>query len=162
MELLLKEYQVDVEESVITIYINLSVNRTEKVYLSIKDPTHPILKLHKNLLYLGDPFDYLESLKSWKSGNPVHFVEIIREFESYFLKILDINEKTSFDVDQERKHILERARKYLEEKEFGKASYLYDYAAELSARLGEDKVAEAYRKKVHKLQKHIHGEFILD
>ncbi|MBD3226590.1 MAG: hypothetical protein GF329_00245 [Candidatus Lokiarchaeota archaeon] len=161
MELLLEHYQIEAEGSLITIYLTISVNKTEKLYLSIKDKEHPILKLHKNLLYLGDPFVYLESLKKWEAGNPVHFVEIIREFEKYLLDILGMDAKSNFDLEEERSHILERARKYLANNELGKASYLYDYAAELSVRLGEDKIADAYRKKIHKLQLRKKGQIVL-
>ncbi|MHA1270253.1 MAG: hypothetical protein ACTSPY_10740 [Candidatus Helarchaeota archaeon] len=161
MELLLQNYQIEVEKSIVTIFITISVNRTEKIYLSIKDPKHIILKLSKNLLYLGDPFDYLQTLKLWRQKKPVHLVEIVHEFEDFLLDLLGMDSKSSFDLDQERSLILERARKFLKEKQLGKASYLYDYAAELSSRLGEEKVAVAYRKKVHKLQSSMKGEFIL-
>ncbi|MHA1309927.1 MAG: hypothetical protein ACTSWR_08075 [Candidatus Helarchaeota archaeon] len=161
MELLLKHYQIELEQSIITIFITISINRTEKIFLSIKDKYHPILKLNKNLLYLGDPFEYLETLKMWKQGKLVHIVDIIQEFERYLLDIIGMGSQSTFDLYQERKHILERARKFLKEKELGKATYLYDYAAELSSRLGEDKVAAAYRNKVHKLRAHMKGEFIL-
>lgn len=160
MELLLEHYQIEAEGFLITIYLNVSKNKTEKVYLSIKDKEHPILKLHKNLLYLGDPFVYLESLKMWKKGNPVHFVEIIAEFENYLLEILGLA-KSNLDLKKERAHILKRAREYLVKNELGKASYLYDYAAELSVKLGEDKIADAYRKKIHKLQLRKKGQIML-
>ena len=161
MALLLEQYQVEVEDPIITIFIKISNNKIEKIHLSIKDKANPILKLDKNLLYLGDPFEYNESLSKWKQGIPIYFIEIIREFERYILDMLGTDFKPDFDTESERTHVLLKAREFLDAKNNAKASYLYDYAAELSMILGETGVADAYRKKIHKLQMHMKGEFIL-
>lgn len=161
IELIIQKYQVEVEKSIMTIFLPLSKNRTEKIYLSFKDKSHPILKLSKNLLYLGDPHDYLNTLKEWKQEKPVHLVEIIQELEQYLLNILGTESKLDFDLEKERLHVLNRARKFLSEKKLAIASYLYDYVADLSKRMGENGIADAYRNKVHKLRAHMRGEFIL-
>jgi len=161
MELLLKKYQVEVEQSIVTIFLPISKNKTEKIYLSLKDKKRPILKLGKDLLYLGEPTEYLETLKLWRLGQPVHIVEIINEFEKYLLNLLGIDKKLELEIEEERMFVLERARMFLNKKEYNKASYLYDYVADLSSKMGEDGVANAYRQKVHKLQLLKKGEIEL-
>lgn len=159
-EALMNEYQVeyiDNEISHLRIFITPSAQQTWIIEINFNDPKVPLFKIPSDLpLLLGNIYETIDSLKNWKANPNQRIVNIIREIEQ---KLLDLELSKSLpELELERGRIMAQAKKLEDEQQYETAKVLYDYAADISERLGNQSIAMVCRLKAQKMVENIKEE----
>jgi hypothetical protein len=160
LELLRNEYQVELvngNRTQLRVYLTVSVQQTWVIEINFCDPKIPLLKIPSDLpLLIGNPYDTIESLRFW-TGKPIeHLVNIIREIEE---KLLNLELTKSLpELELERGRVMEQARKLEEKMKFKEAMTFYNYAADISERIGNQSIAIMCRLKAKKILEEIESD----
>ncbi|NVM31025.1 MAG: hypothetical protein HWN65_19445 [Candidatus Helarchaeota archaeon] len=152
-ELLMNEFQVElINESIyhIRIYLTVSVRHTWVIEVNFSDPKVPLFKIPTELpLVIGDPYKELKTLKNWRGASNQHLVSIIRELEQ---KILNQELAKSLpELELERGRVMSQAKELEEDGEYSRAMVFYNYAADISERIGNEAIAIMCRLKAKKM-----------
>ncbi|MHA1276443.1 MAG: hypothetical protein ACTSQI_03930 [Candidatus Helarchaeota archaeon] len=156
-QLLMNEYQVEVKEdniSYIRIYLSISVHETWIIELNFTNPKVPLFKIPAELpILIGNPYETIESLKNWHAGPNQHLITIIREIEE---KLLNLELKKSLpELELERGRVMDQAKRLEAQKAYEQAMTFYNYAADISDRIGNQAIAMVCRMKSKKLQEQL-------
>lgn len=151
--LLRNAYQVELisgNPTHLRVYLTVSVQQTWVIEINFSDPKVPLLKIPSDLpLIIGNPYDTIDSLKTWTGKPTEHLVHIIQEIEE---KLLNLELSKSLpELELERGRVMEQARKLEEKKRFKEAITFYNYAADISERIGNQSIAIMCRLKAKKL-----------
>ncbi|MHA1267128.1 MAG: hypothetical protein ACTSRS_17950 [Candidatus Helarchaeota archaeon] len=152
-ELLMNEYQVElIDEKIyhLRIYLTVSVHQTWIIEINFANPKVPLLKIPSDLpLLIGDPYLSLNSLRNWKGSLNEYIIDIIREIEN---TLLDLELKKSMpELELERGRVMDKAKKLEQSKEYSRALVFYNYAADISERIGDQAIAMVCRLKAKKM-----------
>ncbi len=156
-QLLMNEYQVDIVNDRIyhlQIYLTVSVEQTWIIEINFKDPKVPLLKIPSDLpLMIGNPYETIKSLQKWQGSRNEHLINIVREIES---KLLNLEfAKSMPELELERGRIMSQAKEMEAENEYSRAMVFYNYAADISERLGNQAIAVMCRLKAKKMLERI-------
>ena len=154
-ELLMKEFQVELINECIfhmRIYLTVSVRHTWVIEINFSEPKVPLFKIPTELpLVIGDPYKELKTLKNWRGASNQHLVSIIRELEQ---KILNQELAKSLpELELERGRVMSQAKELEEDGEYSRAMVFYNYAADISERIGNEAIAIMCRLKAKKMLK---------
>ncbi|NVM53539.1 MAG: hypothetical protein HWN66_07520 [Candidatus Helarchaeota archaeon] len=152
-ELLMNEYQIDYIDNNIyhmRIYLTVSVNQTWIIEVNFSDPKVPLFKIPTDLpLVIGNPYETIKSLKRWRGSHNEHLISIIREIEHELLN--HELAKSLPELELERGRVMAQARKLEEENEYSRAMVFYNYAADISERIGNQAIAIMCQLKAKKM-----------
>ena len=159
-EALMNEYQVeyvDNEISHLRIFLTASAQQTWIIEINFSDPKVPLFKIPSDLpLLIGNIYETIDSLKKWKANPNQRLVNIIREIEQ---KLLDMELSKSLpELELERGRIMAQAKRFEDDQQYETARTLYDYAADISERLGNQSIAMVCRLKAQKMLEEIKEE----
>ncbi len=98
LNLILKEYSADYTEenpADLTVYLSITPEIHYQVQVNFKTyPERPSINLPPDLTEeLGDPANFLFTLRDWDSKKPPHIVDIIHELEEIFHRIIYPNDE---------------------------------------------------------------------
>lgn len=152
-ELLMNEYQVELIRNQIfhlRIYITVSAHQTWIIEINFRDPKVPLLKIPSELpLLIGDLYESLETLKNWIGPPRQHIIDIIREIEN---SLLDLELRKSMpELELERGRVMAKAKELERTNENSRAMVFYNYAADISERIGDQAIAIVCRLKAKKI-----------
>jgi len=156
-QLLMNEYQVDLIDDQIShmrIYLTISVHETYVIEVNFSNPKVPLFKIPADLPKLiGNPYETIESLKTWQGRPDQHLINILREIEQ---KLLNLELAKSLpELELERGRVMAQAKKLEDEKAYNQAMVFYNYAADISERLGNHAIAMVCRMKAKKMEEAI-------
>ncbi len=156
-QLLMNEYQVEIVEdniSYIRVYLTVSVHETWIIEVNFTDPRVPLFKIPAELpALIGNPYETITSLKDWHARPDQHLVNIIREIEE---KLLNLELKKSLpELELERGRVMDQAKRLESQNAYEQAMTFYNYAAEISERIGNQAIAMVCRMKSKKLEEEI-------
>ncbi len=158
--LLMNEYQVDIinnEIAHLRIYLTISVHETWVIEVNFSDPKVPLFKIPADLPQLiGNPYETIKSLREWRGKPEEHLINIIREIEQTLLN-LELT-KSLPELELERGRVMAQAKKMEDEKSYQRATYFYNYAADISERIGNQAIAMVCRMKAKKLTEEMERE----
>ncbi|MDD1778911.1 MAG: hypothetical protein LUQ65_12170 [Candidatus Helarchaeota archaeon] len=159
-ELLMNEYQVDYIDNQIShllVFLTVSANKTWVIEINFSNYKVPLFKIPSDLPSLiGNIYETVESLVDWKGKPNQHLVTIIREIEQ---KLLDLELSKSLpELELERGRLMDQAKKLENTGQYENARAFYNYAADISERLGNQAIAMVCRLKAQKMLEKIEDE----
>jgi len=159
-EALMNEYQVEYVDNQIShlrVFLTVSANKTWVIEINFSNPKAPLFKIPSDLPSLiGNIYETIESLVQWKAKPNQRLVNIIREMEQ---KLLDLELSKSLpELELERGRLMAQAKKLEDTDQYENARAFYNYAADISERLGNQAIAMVCRLKAQKMLERIEEE----
>lgn len=159
-QMLKNEYQIELineKMSHLKIYLTISVYETWIIEINFIEPKVPIFKIPPDLHKLiGDPYETILSLKTWQGRPDQHLIIIIREIEQ---KLLNRELTKSIpELEIERGRVMVQAKSLEEKKAFEEAMNFYNYAADISGRIGNHAIAMVCRMKAKRMAEAIENK----
>jgi hypothetical protein len=153
-QLIMNEYQVDLIDEKIShmrIFLTISVHVTWVIEINFSDPKVPLLKIPADLPRLiGNPYETITSLKNWRGTPDQHLINVLHEIEE---KLLNLELAKSLpELELERGRVMAQAKNLESENSFKQAITFYNYAADISERIGDHGIAMVCRMKSKNLE----------
>lgn len=152
-EALMNEYQVEYIENQLShlrVFLTVSANKTWVLEVNFSNPKTPLFKIPSELpSMIGNIYETVQTLINWKAKPNQRLVNIIREIEQ---KLLDLELSKSLpELELERGRLMAQAKRLEDSNQYESARAFYNYAADISERLGNQAIAMVCRLKAQKM-----------